>query len=55
MIELTGSTLTISDLVAIARRRVPVAPVGRAAQARMQASHAGWWTPLSARAKSSTA
>ncbi len=39
MIELTGSTLTIEDLVAIARHRAPVAPLSKAAQARMQASH----------------
>jgi histidine ammonia-lyase len=39
MIELTGSTLTISDLAAIARRSAPVAQLGSAAQARMEASH----------------
>jgi histidine ammonia-lyase len=39
MLELTGDMLTISDLVAIARHREPVAPLGHAAQARMQASH----------------
>ncbi len=39
MIELTGNTLTISDLVDVARHRTPVAAVGSAAQARMEASH----------------
>jgi len=40
MIELTGSTLTIEQLVAIARQRARVAALGGEAQARMTASHA---------------
>ena len=40
MIELTGNTLTIEQLVAIARHRKHVAPLGDEARARMSASHA---------------
>jgi histidine ammonia-lyase len=40
MIELTGSTLTIDQLVAMARHRERVAPLGDQARARMSASHA---------------
>jgi histidine ammonia-lyase len=40
MIELTGQTLTIEDLVAIARNGARLAPLGEAAQARMQRTHA---------------
>ncbi len=40
MIELTGNTLTIEQLVAIARQHERVAPLGREAQARMWASYA---------------
>jgi len=39
MIELTGSTLTVEQLVAIARHAAPVAPLGDAVRARMDASH----------------
>ncbi len=39
MIELTGNTLTIEQLVAIARHHAHVAPLGDEAQARMSASH----------------
>jgi len=40
MIELTGNTLTIEQLVAIARHREHVAPLGDQARMRMSASHA---------------
>ena len=40
MIELTGNTLTIEQLVAIARHHERVAPLGGEAQGRMSASHA---------------
>lgn len=40
MLELTGSSLTIADLAAVARRGRPVAPYGSAALARMRASQA---------------
>ena len=40
MIELTGNTLTIEQLVAIARHHERVAPLGDEARARMSASHA---------------
>ena len=40
MIELTGNTLTIEQLVAIARHHEHVAPLGDEARARMSASHA---------------
>ena len=40
MIELTGEELTIEDLVAIARDGAHVVPLGEAAQARMERSHA---------------
>lgn len=39
MIELTGHSLTIEQLVAVARDRAPVAPVGAAAREAMEASH----------------
>lgn len=39
MIELTGNTLTIEDLVAIARHKAPVAPLSETTRARMEASH----------------
>jgi len=47
MIELTGETLTMEDVVAIARHGVCVAPLGEAVQARMQCSHA--WVEASIR------
>jgi histidine ammonia-lyase len=40
MIELTGDTLTIEDVVAVARDRAAVAPLDKTVQARMEASHA---------------
>ena len=40
MIELTGNTLTIDQLVAIARHQDRVAPLGDQARTRMSASHA---------------
>lgn len=40
MIELTGNTLTIEDLGAIARHGVPVAALGESVRERMAASHA---------------
>ena len=40
MIELTGNTLTIDQLVAIARHGERVAPLGDQARTRMSASHA---------------
>jgi histidine ammonia-lyase len=40
MIELTGNTLTIEQLAAIARQHAPVAPLSEEIQARMQHSHA---------------
>jgi histidine ammonia-lyase len=40
MIELTGNTLTIEQLVAIARHHERVAPLGDEVKARMSASHA---------------
>jgi histidine ammonia-lyase len=40
MIELTGNTLTIEQLVAIARHHERVAPLGDEAKVRMSASHA---------------
>lgn len=40
MIELTGQGLTIEQLVAVARRRQPVAALGSEVCARMQRSHA---------------
>jgi len=36
MIELTGQTLTIEEVVEVARHRAPVAPLGDSVQARMQ-------------------
>lgn len=39
MIELTGNTLTIEQLAAIARQHARVAPLGAEVQARMLASH----------------
>ncbi len=36
MIELTGETLTIDDVVAVARQGAPVAPLSEAVQARLQ-------------------
>jgi histidine ammonia-lyase len=39
MIELTGHTLTIEQLVAIARHNAPIAPLSDEIQARMQRSH----------------
>lgn len=39
MIELTGNTLTIEQLVAIAREQTPVAALGQAVRDRMAASH----------------
>jgi histidine ammonia-lyase len=41
MIELTGETLTIEQLVAVAREGGPVAPLSPEVQARMERSH--WW------------
>ena len=40
MIELTGNTLTIEQLVAVARHHERVAPLGTEARTRMSASHA---------------
>ena len=40
MIQLTGNNLTIDQLVAIARHRERVAPLGDDARPRMSASHA---------------
>ncbi|MBI9046156.1 MAG: histidine ammonia-lyase [Anaerolineaceae bacterium] len=39
MIELTGNTLTIEELVAISRHNTTVAPLNKEVQTRMQASH----------------
>jgi histidine ammonia-lyase len=39
MIELTGNTLTIEQLVAVARERTPVAALSEAVRERMAASH----------------
>ena len=38
MLELTGADLTIEEVVAVARYGEPVAPLGEAVRARMQAS-----------------
>jgi histidine ammonia-lyase len=40
VIELTGRTLTIEKLVAVARHHKHIAPLGEEAKARMSASHA---------------
>ena len=40
MVELTGSTLTLDEIAAVARHRAAVAPLGAAARARMEASQA---------------
>ncbi len=39
MIELTGNTLSIEQLVAVAREKAPVGALGETARGRMQASH----------------
>jgi histidine ammonia-lyase len=39
MVELTGETLTVEQLVAVAREHAPVAPLSPAVQAHMERSH----------------
>ena len=39
MIELTGETLTVEDVVAVARHGARIAPISKTVQDRLQRSH----------------